>query len=89
VDVRSPRVEIHIERLVAHGFEQYDARDIGDALRAELADAFSSAITKPVARNVERIDAGIVRALPKGRSGAVAAAAARAIHSAVVPRSRR
>ncbi len=82
-------MEIHIDRLVVHGLERNDARDIGDAIRAQLMDVFGSGIERPAARTVEHVDAGIVRAIPKARSGAVAGAAARAIRSAVTAPSGR
>ena len=67
-----PRIRVHIEEIVLHGFEPGDRRGIADALQARLAELLAEApLTAQRITNItfERADAGTIR-IPEGAAAA-------------------
>jgi hypothetical protein len=54
-----PRIELHIDELVLHGFNPADRRGIGDAVERELARLLAGPSGVPMTpTGADRVDAG-------------------------------
>jgi hypothetical protein len=81
-----PRVEVHIEELVLHGFSPADRHLVAEALESELArqlrDGLPAALVDGGAA-IERVDAGAVRVTNPARPASVGTEVAGAIARAL------
>jgi hypothetical protein len=81
-----PRVEVHIEELVLHGFSPADRHLVAEALQSELArqlgDRLPAALVDGGAA-IERVDAGTVRVMNPARPASVGTEVAGAITRAL------
>lgn len=84
-----PRVELHIEELVLHGFARGDRYAIADAIEHELARLLAAQLAGPavppaLARPSEhaRMDAGTVH-LQNSAGDAVGTELAQAVHGVI------
>ena len=83
-----PRIDVHIEELVLHGFQPSDRRAIADAIASEV----TRVLAQPGAvlthdRRIPRIDAGQVQWEAGGGARRIGAEVARAVGSGLVPRA--
>jgi hypothetical protein len=72
---------VHVGELVLHGFSPHDRYAIGDGVQAELARALAAGGLEARPRTVERIDAGLVQAIP----GSVGNEVGRAVGRSLAP----
>jgi hypothetical protein len=78
-----PKVNLHIEELVLHGFPPTDSRSVGDALTRELGMLFGQQrIPESITKGAEtdHIDAGAFHVAPNAKAKAIGQHAARAIY---------
>jgi hypothetical protein len=82
-----PRIELHIEELVLHGFARGDRYGIADAIERELSRLLAvqftgHAVPPALAHNIEhaRLDAGTVHLAPNSGADAVGVQLAQAVH---------
>lgn len=78
-----PTVEIHIDRLVLHGFEGKDRHRVGEALERELARLFEKEGMPPALHRgggVPHPGTGSFEMRPDAGSGLIGARVARAVY---------
>jgi hypothetical protein len=73
------RVDLHIDRLVLHGFQESDGPEIADGLRERLTELIQS--QPPHWTRAGRIDAGTFQ--PSGSGDHVGASIATSVHQAL------
>ena len=74
--------ELHIEKLVLHGFSPGDRHRIGGAVERELARLFAGQSTPASlvrATEIERLDGGTFQAAPDSKAEAIGVRVARAV----------
>ncbi len=78
------KVEVHIERLVLHGFKRGDRHRIGAALERELGRLLARESVGGSARpEVAAVDAGSFRLGSADRPGAIGARIAKSVHRGI------
>jgi len=83
---RRPRIDVHIDELVLHGFQSGDRRAIADAIeRAVTRTLAASPFGALHDRRVAQIDGGRVDWTARGGASRIGAAVARAIGGGVKP----
>ena len=81
--MRPKDVELHIEELVLHGFSPADGRQIGDAVRTELARQLAeNGAPKLLARGgrITRVDAGVFDVSSDSRADTVGIQVAQSVY---------
>jgi len=84
--MKPPRIELHIEELVLHGFAPGDRHAIGDAVHHELTRLLveQGLDTSSIASGERaHVNAGDVHVAPESRPQAVGAQVAQAVHRGV------
>lgn len=78
----APRpIEVHIEKLVLHGFSQADRRPIADAVERELSSLLArEGLPAEQDCEIERVNGGTFRMGEKQREGSAGKGIARAIY---------
>jgi hypothetical protein len=83
----APRIELHIEELVLHGFERKDRHSIADAFERELSRLLSEQLAVqgvPPALSHEaeraRLDAGAIHVAPDSKPASIGAQLAVAVY---------
>jgi hypothetical protein len=83
----APRIELHIEELVLHGFERRDRHAIADAFELELSRLLSAQIAEQglspaLAHNAEsaHLDAGAIHVAAHSKPSSIGAQLAQAVH---------
>jgi hypothetical protein len=83
----APRIELHIEELVLHGFERRDRHAIADAFERELSRLFSEqlagqGLSPALAHNAgqESLDAGAIHLAPHTKPASIGAQLAQAVY---------
>ena len=82
------RIELHIERVVLHGFSRSNAPAVRAALERELARLLRPGRVQPQwtqDRTIGRIDGGTMSATAKSPSPDVGLGIARAVHKGLRP----
>ncbi len=80
------RFELHIEELVLHGFAPGDRYRLGEAVERELLRLFAERGAPPwLSRGgqVDRLDAGLLSAMPGAGPGVLGAQVAQAVYAAL------
>ncbi|MGH9944725.1 MAG: hypothetical protein ACRD9R_20450 [Pyrinomonadaceae bacterium] len=81
--MKPPKVELHIEELVLHGFAPGDGVDIGAAVERELARLFAEQGVPPSFMHgleATRVNAGGFNVAPGAQAEAIGAQVAQAIY---------
>ncbi|MGA9998446.1 MAG: hypothetical protein WBP93_23735 [Pyrinomonadaceae bacterium] len=85
--MRGPRIELHIEELVLHGFERGDRYAVADAIERELSRLLAEQFTEQgipssLTQNSEsaHLDAGAFHVAPRSKADHIGAQVAQAVH---------
>lgn len=78
-----PHIDLHIDRLVLHGFEHLDRATLGAAVEAELTRLFAehgTSATLHEGSRIPRIDGGSFSAAPGATAGTLGVQIARSVY---------
>lgn len=82
-----PRIELHIEELVLHGFERRDRHSIADAFERELSRLLTEqlsaqGLSPALMHNAESasLDAGAIHLAPNAKPDSIGTHIAQAVH---------
>jgi hypothetical protein len=84
--MKPPRIELHIEELVLHGFAPGQRHAIGDAVQHELTRLLAQQgldLSGLASGERAHVDAGDIRVAQESRAQSVGAQVAQAVHRGV------